>query len=67
MTEFITTVRFLVKQGFTEEFVKRHKKFDFKGMMKQLDTIRHTLEEISPESGVTDPASGPVVYDWTAD
>jgi hypothetical protein len=36
-------------------------------MIEQLDTMRHTLEEISPDLGVTDPASGPVVYDWTAD
>ena len=26
-----------------------------------LDTLRHLLEEISPELGVTDPVSGPVI------
>ena len=100
MTKFITTVRFLVRQGFEEEFVKRNKELDRNGrmeqftliktgenafciigtfaskeellaarpkMIEQLDTMRHTLEEISPDLGVTDPASGPVVYDWTAD
>jgi len=35
-------------------------------MIQQLDTIRHTLMEISPELGVTDPSSGPVVFDWKA-
>ena len=35
-------------------------------MIQQLDTIRHTLKEISPELGVTDPASGPVIFDWKA-
>ena len=33
-------------------------------MIEQLDSLRHTLEEISPDVGVTDPASGPVVFDW---
>ena len=33
-------------------------------MIKQLGSLRHTLEEISPELGVTDTASGPVVFDW---
>ena len=100
MTKFMSTVRFLVKQGFEEEFVKRNKELDrvermeqftliktgenafcFIGtfeseealvasrpkMIEQLDTMRHTLEEISPDLGVTDPASGPVVPEWTAD
>ena len=30
-------------------------------MIAGLDTMRHTLEEISPDLGVTDPVSGPVV------
>ena len=30
-------------------------------MIAGLDTMRHTLEEISPDLGVTDPISGPVV------
>jgi len=32
-------------------------------MIKFLDTIRPLLEEISPELGVTDPASGPVIQE----
>ena len=30
-------------------------------MIRHLDSVRHLLEEISPELGVTDPVSGPVV------
>ena len=30
-------------------------------MISSLDTMRHMLEEISPEIGVTDAVSGPVV------
>ena len=30
-------------------------------MIAGLDKMRHTLEEISPDLGVTDPVSGPVV------
>ncbi len=30
-------------------------------MIELLNSIRHTLDEISPELGVTDPVSGPVV------
>ena len=32
-------------------------------MIGFLDSIRHTLEELSPELGVTDPASGSVVFE----
>ena len=32
-------------------------------MIAFLDKIRHTLEELSPELGVTDPASGNVVFE----
>ena len=32
-------------------------------MIAYLDTIRDMLEEISPDLGVTDPVSGPVVID----
>ena len=32
-------------------------------MIGFLDSIRHTLEELSPELGVTDPASGNVVFE----
>ena len=31
-------------------------------MIAFLDTIRDLLEEISPELGVTDPVSGPIVH-----
>ena len=32
-------------------------------LVEQLDKIRNLLEEISPEIGISDPASGPVI--WT--
>ncbi len=32
-------------------------------MIKFLDTLRHTLEELSPDLGVTDPHSGTVVIE----
>ena len=32
-------------------------------LVEQLDKIRDLLEEISPETGISDPASGPVI--WT--
>jgi hypothetical protein len=32
-------------------------------LVEQLDKIRHLLEEISPEIGVSDPSSGSVI--WT--
>ena len=32
-------------------------------MIAYLDTVRDLLEEISPELGVTDPASGPLIID----
>ena len=32
-------------------------------MIKFLDTFRHMLEEISPELGVTDPVSGPIIVE----
>ena len=32
-------------------------------MIKFLDSIRHMLEEISPELGVTDPVAGPVIME----
>lgn len=32
-------------------------------MINFLDSIRDTLEELSPELGVTDPASGSVVFE----
>ena len=32
-------------------------------MIEFLNSIRHMMEEISPELGVTDPVSGPVVFE----
>ena len=32
-------------------------------MLEFLNTIRHTLQELSPELGVTDPASGKIVFE----
>ena len=32
-------------------------------MIGFLDSVRHMLDEISPELGVTDPVSGPVVME----
>ena len=32
-------------------------------MISLLDSARHLLEELSPELGVTDPVSGPVVFE----
>ena len=32
-------------------------------MVGWLDTVRDLLEEISPELGVTDPVSGPVIWE----
>ena len=32
-------------------------------MIEFLNSIRHLMEEISPELGVTDPVSGPVVFE----
>jgi hypothetical protein len=32
-------------------------------MIEFLDSLRHTLEELSPELGVTDPYSGSVVIE----
>ena len=35
-------------------------------MIANLDKMRHVLEELSPELGVTDPVSGTVVLDYDA-
>jgi len=32
-------------------------------MIESLNSVRDLLEEISPELGVTDPVSGPVVFE----
>ena len=99
MAGFISTVRFLVKEGCVDEFIRMHNSPDginqkgigIKQYMTQtgertftwigpfesedhmaelrshlvgeLDKIRDLLEEISPDLGLTDPASGPVI--WT--
>ena len=34
-------------------------------MIGNLDRVRHLLEELSPELGVTDPVSGTVVLDYS--
>ena len=57
MSKYISTVRFRVKDGQSDEFVARPQ------MITSLDSVRDLLEEISPELGVTDPASGPVVLE----
>ncbi|MDG2286190.1 MAG: hypothetical protein P8N43_11770 [Alphaproteobacteria bacterium] len=95
MSKYISTVRFRVKDGQSDEFVARQeamniaeaaqtyisktgeKTFAFVAifeseqhlidarpqMITSLDSVRDLLEEISPELGVTDPASGPVVLE----
>ena len=95
MSKYISTVRFRVKDGQSDEFVACHeamniaeatqtyliktgeKTLAFVGifeseqhlinarpqMIASLDRARDLLEEISPELGVTDPASGPVVFE----
>ena len=40
MTKFMSTVRFLVKQGFEEEFVKRNKELDSVERMEQFTLIK---------------------------
>ena len=32
-------------------------------MIERLNSMRHTMEEITPDLGVTDPVSGPVVLE----
>ena len=34
-------------------------------MIGNLDKVRHLLEELSPELGVTDPVSGTVILDYS--
>ena len=36
---------------------------EMESMINWLDTVRDMLEEISPELGVTDPVSGPVIWE----
>ena len=99
MAGFISTVRFLVKEGCVDEFMRMHnspdginqkgigikqymtktgdRTFTWIGLFEsedqiaglrphlvgELDKIRDLLDEISSEVGLTDPASGPVI--WT--
>ena len=96
MSKYISTVRFLVKEGSGDEFIARHvanfhvaevetsyivktgdRTFAFVAifeseqhlinarpkMIESLNSVRDLLEEISPELGVTDPVSGPVVFE----
>lgn len=96
MSKYISTVRFLVKDGSGDEFIARHvanfhvaevttsyiiktgeRTFAFVAifeneqhlidarpkMIESLNSVRDLLEEISPELGVTDPVSGPVVFE----
>ena len=36
---------------------------EMQSMISWLDSVRDMLEEISPELGVTDPVSGPVIHE----
>ena len=99
MAGFISTVRFLVKDGCVDKFIEKHnepgdidqtgiglnqylirsgdRSFTWIGMfesetaiaevrpnlVQKLDKVRNLLEEISQEIGISDPASGPVI--WT--
>ena len=96
MSKYISTVRFLVKEGSGDDFIARHvanfhvaevetsyivktgeRTFAFVAifeseqhlinarpkMIESLNSVRDLLEEISPELGVTDPVSGPVVFE----
>ena len=96
MSKYISTVRFLVKEGSGDEFIARHvanfhvaevetsyivktgeRTFAFVAifdseqhlinarpkMIESLNSVRDLLDEISPELGVTDPVSGPVVFE----
>ena len=93
MPKYVTSVRFLVKNGKVDEFLDSIKTnpnwgetyshtvktgdltfvwnaiFESEealinarpGMISILDRLRDYLQEISPELGVTDPVSGPIV------
>jgi len=92
MSKYATCVRFLVKEGKLDAFVKEVEELPNCGeisiqwyktgeltiavnsvfeseeallnarpnMIDNLNKVRHLLQEISPEMGVTDPVSGPV-------
>jgi hypothetical protein len=93
MPKYVTSVRFLVKNGKVDEFLDGVKEntnqgetyshtvktgdltfvwnaiFESEealinarsGMISNLDRLRDCLQEISPELGVTDPVSGPII------
>ena len=93
MSKYATSVRFFVKEGKLDSFIKEienlpncgeislqwfktgehtiavNSVFESKKalsdarpkMIENLNKVRHLLQEISPEKGVTDPVSGPVV------
>ena len=42
---------------------EEHMKNAMPQMIALLDSVRHLLEELSPELGVTDPVSGTVVFE----
>ena len=95
MSEFASSVRFIAKQGKSEQLLLRLKAFELPtgalshvvvktgpqsfltflswreeadlvaarpAMIAFLDTVRDLLDVISPTLGVTDPASGPVLF-----
>ena len=95
MTNFISCVRFKVKQDSYDAFMEKVKEFPLPAGALQhtvvktgdysfctfilwqqesdlvnarptliafLDTCRNLLEELSPELGVTDPVSGPIIH-----
>ena len=99
MSNFVSSVRFRVKPGHRDEFVRRLSEFELPpgairhlvvetadhafctvvewqqeedlakarpAMIAFLDAGRHLLEDLSPELGVTDPVSGPVVFQTEA-
>ena len=45
MTQFISTVRFSVKQDFIEEFIKREKELDYTEMAEQVTTTMNELPD----------------------
>ena len=54
MAKFMNIVRCKVKSSNREEYLK---------IIEFLDKARHTLEELSPELGVTDPHSGTIIVE----
>ena len=50
---------FMVGEWNSEDYIAKARP----GMIEFLDSLRHTLEELSPELGMTDPHSGTVVIE----